>query len=193
MNWLDTIKTLKLPSLQSGSHDSASAGLCAMEMVAFMERLPHSDSPPCTCPVLAAYTRGINDMLPDADRQRLLPYLPRLVGTVSPQHEQARAEYLVQETTHRIVALLFDARWPEHAKALRNAQTMDEIYTAARVAARAADAVAADAAARAARAASAVSAVATGVLSILDGALQIGPSAQQFSDVARAQALAELA
>src|SRR5882762_184273 len=110
MKWLEAIQTLKLPPLLMGAHNNVSAGLCAMEMVAFMERLPHSDSPSCTCPVFAAYTRGVNDFFSDADRQKLLPYLPRLVGTVSKEHEQERAEYLVREVTHRCVAPLF-AQW----------------------------------------------------------------------------------
>jgi hypothetical protein len=94
MNWLDIIADIQLPKLAGGKHDDPSRGLCAMEMIAYMERLEHTDAPPCTCPVIAAYVRGINDLMPEAQRQRLLPYLPRLVGTVAPEHERARGEYL---------------------------------------------------------------------------------------------------
>jgi hypothetical protein len=91
-----------------------------MEMVAFMERLPHSDSPPCTCPVIAAFVRGINDAMTDAERGRLLPYLPRLVATVSPAHEQARAEYLAWQAIKVFAPIALDAAFLHaHAKELR--------------------------------------------------------------------------
>ena len=76
MNWLETIDKLQLPPLQGGAHDSPAEGVCAMEMVAFIERLPHSDKPECTCPVIASFVRGANDLLSAAERQKLLPILP---------------------------------------------------------------------------------------------------------------------
>lgn len=79
--WLQKITSIRLPLLAAGSHRTPEAGLCAMEMVAFMERLPHNDSPPCTCRVLTRYVQTLNDALYNPERQRLLPYLPRLVGT----------------------------------------------------------------------------------------------------------------
>lgn len=87
MNWLEEIKDLKLPKLAVGAHAEGSASLCAMEMVAYIERLPHSDQPNCTCPTIAMCVRRINDALDDPYRQRLLAYLPRLVGTVSPDRQ----------------------------------------------------------------------------------------------------------
>jgi hypothetical protein len=93
IGWLDT--SIKLPPLRKGKHDSSDDGLCFMEMVAFMERLPHSDKPECTCPIIANFMIGLNDYFPsDNKRNLLLPYLPQVVGTVSPEHEQERTEYL---------------------------------------------------------------------------------------------------
>jgi hypothetical protein len=93
IGWLDT--SIKLPPLKKGKHDSSDDGLCFMEMVAFMERLPHSDKPECTCPIIANFMIGLNDYFPsDNKRNLLLPYLPKVVGTVSPEHEQERTEYL---------------------------------------------------------------------------------------------------
>ena len=40
-----------------------------------------SDRPRCVDPVLAAYMRAFNDRLDHRDRQRLLPYAARAVGT----------------------------------------------------------------------------------------------------------------
>ena len=40
-----------------------------------------SDRPRCVDPVIAAYLRAFNDRLPHRDRQRLMPYAARVVGT----------------------------------------------------------------------------------------------------------------
>lgn len=81
--------------LSAGAHSSPEEGMCAMEMVAWLEGLPHSDRPECTCPVLGVFARRINDAMPDDKRDALLkPLLPRLVGTVSVEHQKARAEVL---------------------------------------------------------------------------------------------------
>lgn len=72
---LDTLELLK------GSHGSVAEGVCAMEAVAWLAGEPHSDHPKCTCPVIATFVRHINDAMPDSERGRLKPYLPRLIGT----------------------------------------------------------------------------------------------------------------
>ncbi len=78
-----------------GGHEERGDELCSMELVAWMAGEPHSDSPACTSPVIAAFVRSWNDAIPDdATRTRLLkPILPRLIGTVgSPAVEQRRAD-----------------------------------------------------------------------------------------------------
>lgn len=42
---------------------------------------PFSDHPGCVDPVVAAYLRALNDRLDHLERQRLLPYAARVVGT----------------------------------------------------------------------------------------------------------------
>src|SRR5690348_9382060 len=66
--------------LYSGSHPPE-AGFCVMEAVAYVAGEPWSDSPQCACPVLSGFMRNWNDSLDDATRQRLKPYIPRLIGT----------------------------------------------------------------------------------------------------------------
>lgn len=83
--------------LQRGSHPSRSHGMCAMEMTAWLAGEEHSDEPRCTCPVIAAFVRALNDALPDAERSLMLrPLVPRLVNT------RGCAE--VERTRGRIVA-----------------------------------------------------------------------------------------
>lgn len=146
MSWLDGLETL--PKLSVGSHNEGERELCAMELVAFMERLPHSDSPPCTCPVLAAYVRVLNDRMDDATRQLLLPYLPRLVGTVDKAQEAERARRLAMAAVNIFAAMDLEAKGMHgHAKACREASDLDAANAAA------ADAAAANAVANAAYAA----------------------------------------
>jgi hypothetical protein len=96
--------------LSAGNHASPEEGLCAMELVAFLEGLPHSDHPRCTCQIISAFVRGINDNMPDDIRQGLLKYLPRLVGTVSEQHEQERHEFFAWQTIKNICARRFEGQ-----------------------------------------------------------------------------------
>lgn len=162
--------------LQKGKHDSASHGVCAMEAVAWLEGLEHSDHPPCTCPVFAAFVRVTNDGMPDDYRKKLIPFLPRLVGTVSPEHEQARAEHFAW-AAYRVTLPLAGIRVP-------GVKTLKEAEAAANAAA---------AAATRAAAAANPAAVWNAQLDILDGALKIGPSGGFSQDIApRVQAYREL-
>ena len=79
-----TFEDLFTFTLKMGSHDKPEDGLCAMEAVAWLEGLPHSDRPECTCPVLAAYTRSLNDRMPEDERQKLVAVLPHLIVTGKP-------------------------------------------------------------------------------------------------------------
>ena len=82
MQWLEALGDLKLPDLIRGSHpDGPEHGMCAMEMISFMERQPFSDNPKGVCNVLRGFTICINDLLPHGERQKLKPILPMLVDT----------------------------------------------------------------------------------------------------------------
>jgi len=95
----------QLPALSAGSHTEGSGSLCAMEMIAYMERLPHSDTPACTCPVLASYVRNLNDGMDDEARQKLLPVLPMLVGTVNDDLVVKRAQFFADAANERFVPM----------------------------------------------------------------------------------------
>jgi len=96
----------QLPKLAAGSHDEKSGSMCAMEMVAYMERLPHSDSPECTCPVLASYVRTLNDNMDQETRQSLLPILPMLVGTRNDELVVQRAKFFADAANDRFVPMV---------------------------------------------------------------------------------------
>jgi len=77
------MKTLDLETLVllSGAHDNPESGMCVMEAVAFVAGESFSDHPQCACPTLGKFMRSWNDSLDEATRQKLKPYIPRLVGT----------------------------------------------------------------------------------------------------------------
>lgn len=70
--------------LRSGTHASPSDGVSLMGAVSALAGEPWSNSPSCTSPVIAAYARSLGNWLLDDERQRLKPYIPRLVGTAKP-------------------------------------------------------------------------------------------------------------
>jgi hypothetical protein len=96
--------------LSTGNHASPEEGLCAMELVALLDGQPHSDHPRCTCEIISGFVRGINDNMPDDIRQGLLPYLPRLVDTVSGEHEQERHEFFALQAVRVFAPAALRAR-----------------------------------------------------------------------------------
>jgi hypothetical protein len=73
-------------TLAKGPHKGSKDGpYCVMEWVSIFadERKPGSqtDSPRCTSKVLTNFAIAWNDALDDETRQRLVPFIPRLVGT----------------------------------------------------------------------------------------------------------------
>jgi hypothetical protein len=160
--------------LHYGAHDP-DGEMCVMEAVAYVAGEPWSDHPACACPVITAFAMVINDRLGDDFRQRLLPYVPRLVNTRSTPEIELRRAYRVADWAVRrfaVEALLSASRamlaigLQEHADKLQgHATTLQELAPivdegtaagaagAARAAARAAGATGAAGAAGAARAA----------------------------------------
>jgi hypothetical protein len=100
-------------TLRSGPHASRSASaLCALEAVAWLAGEPHSDSPECACPVIAAFVREMNDAIgDDAERTRLLvPLLPRIVGSRASREIELRRAYLAADFSVRVgVPIALDA------------------------------------------------------------------------------------
>ena len=63
-----------------------------MEAAAWIAGEPWSDHPTCASPVIASFMRSWNDSLSDDDRQMLVPYVVRVVGTANgAKIENARA------------------------------------------------------------------------------------------------------
>src|SRR5258708_9476228 len=69
--------------LARGAHKDRDQGTCLLEAVAWFAGRSHSDHPPCVSPVLGAYGRSLNDVLPDIPRQELKQFIPQLPGTAA--------------------------------------------------------------------------------------------------------------
>ena len=78
-------------TLEKGTHKGPEDGMCAMELVSYIARGPFTDHPQCASPVLGAFLRSWNDALDDDGRQRLKPFLPRVIGTAGDGKDEARA------------------------------------------------------------------------------------------------------
>jgi hypothetical protein len=181
---------LSIFRLKAGAHKKAAQGLCFMEAVAWLEGEPHSDSPECVCLVIAAYSRRLNDRLPGAWRQRLVAYLPRVVGTRSKEHELQRAEHLARRAVTVILPLLADAiRAPDVGAMLRTIRpdaSMIELREAARWARPKLPFVVAPAVSAAAAAVDAAAAAAAAVDAAAAAAAAVDAAAAAASAVANA-------
>ena len=105
--------------LRKGSSPDPSQGACLFDASMWLVYGKIGDDPPCSCPVIRRYAIGLNDRLPDAERQRLKPFILRVVGNRDPENELARLRFIVLETSRRVVPMAFDARWPTVAAKLR--------------------------------------------------------------------------
>ena len=94
--------------LTVGPHRRPGGGRCAMEWVAHLAGEPHTDAPSSVSPVLAAFARSRNDSLDDRARQRLRPYLARMIGTADDGLDEWRAQlctdWLVETCVPALIA-----------------------------------------------------------------------------------------
>ena len=118
--------------LESGAHGPGT-GYCVMELIAYLQDQPWSDAPPCVAPTLRRYAIVLNDRAPDDVRQRLLPYVDRLVGTAPESQELAqRRAYLAADRAVRVIAplALVAQGFYEHATVLRELPPITDRETA---------------------------------------------------------------
>lgn len=87
-----TWKELEHFPIERGDHAYREEGLCALEMVAWVEGEEHSDTPESVCAVIGSFIRRWNDdMGSDLEREILRPILPRLIGTADNRETKRRS------------------------------------------------------------------------------------------------------
>ncbi|MBL8735175.1 MAG: hypothetical protein JNL12_01980 [Planctomycetes bacterium] len=117
-------RSIEQVPLQRGAHPTRDAGMCAMEMVAWLAGEPHSDEPCCACPVLGAFVRACNDSMDDEQRNRLLkPLVPFLLDSRrTAAVERARGLVAVD---HLVRTLL--PNWLRRQRRLEEAQLLFDL------------------------------------------------------------------
>ena len=116
LEWLENLQ------LGRGAHSSRKDGACALEAASWLAGEKFSDHPICVSRVLGAFVRRFNDLLDDEGRQKIKPFIPRLLNTAASEEvEQARgwlaADWSVR---HAAPAWLELAGLKEQAEALRS-------------------------------------------------------------------------
>jgi hypothetical protein len=77
--------------LAVGRHRTAARGRCAMEWLSHLAGERHGDAPRSVSLVLAGFARSWNDALDDDTRQRLRPFLGRMIATAEDGLDDERA------------------------------------------------------------------------------------------------------
>ena len=83
--------------IEKGAHGSFQDGNCAMELVAFMAGEAHSDHPICSSPLIGDFVRAWNDAMDVTERQRLAPYLIRVVGTAGTEEQELERRKMLRD------------------------------------------------------------------------------------------------
>jgi hypothetical protein len=96
-------------ALSRGRHAAPDRGRCAMEWVAELTGEPHTDRPRATSDVAAEYVRHFNDVLADGPRQRLRPYLARMIGTADDDLDELRAWACALRLARQCLPVALDA------------------------------------------------------------------------------------
>jgi hypothetical protein len=118
-------------TLSRGAHPSAQDGRCAMEWVAYLAGERHSDQPQCVCPALREFTIRVNDAMPDELRQKLRPYLARMIGTAGDGRAPWRSYRLVDWVAREVAPLTMEATGrSDLARELRDLPPVDGFATA---------------------------------------------------------------
>lgn len=105
---VDPTRLAEIVYLDVGEHNGPTPvyGACLVEAAAYVAGEPWSDDPDCVCPVIAAYARTLNDLMGGRSRQRLIPYIARIVGTVADRDTERRRAFLCADQVVRVLTPL---------------------------------------------------------------------------------------
>ena len=92
-------------TLESRAPSWRGEGMSALEAIAWLGGERPSQAPRCASPVLAAFVASCNDRWPDAERQLLKPYLPRIAGSGSGAAAESWRAHLLGDRALRVWAL----------------------------------------------------------------------------------------
>jgi hypothetical protein len=101
--------------LRRGHSTTPERGSCAMDAVNWLVHGVHGDEPECASPVIRYFVTSGNDHMDDATRQRFIPFLHRIAGSRSVEHEYKRANIAVIAAS-RVFLPMVDVENRERAK-----------------------------------------------------------------------------
>ena len=96
-----------LPILNGAHKANKERQMCVLEMVAFVADERWSDNPKCVSPVIGSFMRSWNDCLNDEDRQRLKPYIEKVIGTNTGAEDDERRAWMATDWLCRVCAPAF--------------------------------------------------------------------------------------
>lgn len=124
---MDRAFALDVFDISQGHHALQQEGMCAMEAVAWVAGLEHSDRPPCTSPVIASFVRELNDRIPTHRLQEIKDTLPLLINTHKSSAESRRRDFLLTSVLQKIGRLTLGGRVPHSLiKDMYRSQNYDE-------------------------------------------------------------------
>lgn len=87
-------------TLARGSHGGRRDAMCVMEAAAFIAGEDWTDQPACVSPVIATFLRVWNDdTMDDDDRQMLVPFTVRVIGTRTTPEVEAELGWMAAPPT----------------------------------------------------------------------------------------------
>jgi hypothetical protein len=113
-----------LPILAKGAHDDPKYGACVMEYCSILAGEEFSDKPSCTNPVLSEMARVVNDKLSNANRQKILPLIPRLMNSSSSHGVEKLDIRLAVWCARQVLPLV----WEQNRAVCESAITTTEAY-----------------------------------------------------------------
>ncbi len=105
--------------LITGVGDARLGKLCIMSFVSLLAGETFGDRPKTASPVIRKFAIPVNDRMDDAERQRLKPFAPRIVGT-NDGHDGTRAALLYRAIREEV--LPFVGLGPDEAFAFERAE-----------------------------------------------------------------------
>jgi len=90
-----------VPYLRSGIGDSPRNGGCILQVIDWIHRHEWTDDPDCVHPLLRGIAIGVNDLSADSDRQRLLGFTNRLMGTTVRRYDSILLDSVINYTAKR--------------------------------------------------------------------------------------------
>jgi uncharacterized protein GlcG (DUF336 family) len=111
-----------MPILSPGRHSSPRRGACFMEFASYLAGERWSDHPACTHGTLAHLARMVNDRTSDADRARLTPLIPTVIGLTS--NDPLLDVLLAVRAAHAALPIVAEERQRSQAVGLRVALTV---------------------------------------------------------------------